>query len=170
MRSNMQYVSACVLWLAGLGAPALSARAAEADGGWMPVADAVLDEARGGYDLGGGLVMSLGVERLATVNGNVVSSSSFNIADLSRLGAGEAALVRDAAATLNLLQNGAGNVFQIGPMTQAAAGTVIQNTLNDQVLRTHTVINTSVNSLELLKMINFQEGLRDALSNVVGPR
>lgn len=169
MRSNMHYVSAGVLWLAGLGAPALSARAAEAEGGWTPVADAVLDGARGGYDLGAGLVMSLGVERLATVNGNVVSSSSFNIADLSRLGAGEAAQVRDAAAALNLLQNGAGNVFQIGPMEQVA-GTVIQNTLNDQVLRTQTIINTSVNSLELLKVMHFQEGLRDALSSVVGPR
>ncbi|WP_157406505.1 MULTISPECIES: hypothetical protein [unclassified Janthinobacterium] len=164
---NQGCMPACLLWLAGLGAPALAAGVAD---DWTPVSEAVLDEARGGYDLGGGLVMSLGIERMASVNGTVVSSSSFSIADVSRLGQREAALVGEAAAALNLLQNGAGNTFIAGPMTQTAAGTVIQNSLNDQVLRTHTVINTSVNSLELLKMINFEDGLRNALSNAIGAR
>lgn len=169
MRINRNKACACILCLAGLGA--LAPATAEAGDGWTPVLDAVLDAARGGYELGGGLVMSLGIERLAMVNGNVVSSTSFSIADLSKLGAGEAALAGDAAAALNQLQNGAGNVFQAALAAQATtAGTVIQNTLNDQVLRTQTVINSSVNSLELLKMLNFEAGLRDALSNAVGAR
>ena len=167
MRMNQRYLPACLLWLAGLGAPALAAGVAD---DWTPVAEAALDEARGGFELGGGLVMSLGIERMASGNGNVVSSSSFSIADVSRLGSREAALAGDAAAALNLLQNGAGNTFMAGPMAQTAAGTVIQNSLNDQVLRTQTVINTSVNSLELLKMINFEDSLRNALSNAAGAR
>ncbi|MDC8760966.1 hypothetical protein [Janthinobacterium fluminis] len=159
MRTKRQGAAARLLCCAASAlASAAPAAAAEV---WMPVAEAVLDGARGGVDLGGGLLMSLGIDRLATVNGAVVASSSVHIADLSRLGGAEAALT--------LLQNGSGNTFVPGAARQAAA-TVIQNTLNNQVLRTQTVINASVNSLELLKMINFQESLHSALSNVAGAR
>lgn len=149
----------------------LAAAASAADGAdWIPVGSEVLAQARGGFDLGGGLVMSLGLERSVSINGNIVSSASFSIPDVSRLGSAQAALADAALGTLSLLQNGAGNSFLPGPLTQAGAGTVIQNSLNDQVLRTQTVINTSVNSAELLKNINFQDSLRTALNNAVGAK
>ena len=78
--------------------------------------------------------------------------------------------MRTAVASMNVLQNGAGNIFAPGSLAQTMAGTVIQNTLNDQVLRTQTIVNTSVNSLELLKMANFQDTLQNALGTVAGPR
>lgn len=156
MRAHTTLMAACLLAAAG---------AAAAPGpDWQPVDAAVLAEARAGFESGGGLLMSLGVERLVTLNGNVVSSSAFSIAEGGRLGAGA------PAATFSLLQNGAGNTFLAGPMSQALAATVIQNSLNNQVLGTRTVINATVNSLELLKAINFQGSLQTALSNAVGGR
>lgn len=149
-------------------APHVGATLPEAE--WAAVSDETLEQARGGFEMPGGLSLSFGIERLVSINGNVVSSVSFSIADVTRLSVEEANLARTAVASMNVLQNGAGNVFAAGSLAHTMAGTVIQNTLNDQVLRTQTIVNTSVNSLELLKVANFQDTLQNALGTVAGPR
>lgn len=159
------HIVACAALLCGAGGVLAQPNDA---GEWQPVDDAMLAEARGGFDLGGGLVMSLGIERVVSINGDVISSSAFNIADVSKLNSEQAGLGTELSS-LNLLQNGAGNSF-LATLPQTVGATVIQNSLNDQVLATRTVINTSLNSSELLKAINFQDSLRTALSNSVGPR
>ncbi|OBV38385.1 hypothetical protein [Janthinobacterium psychrotolerans] len=138
--------------------------------GWQAVDDATLEQARGGFEIAGGLNLSLGIERMVSINGEVMASTSFTIADVARLGVDEARQARAALTAMSVVQNGAGNLFAPGALDQAMAGTVIQNSLNDQVLRSQTVINTSVNSLELLKIANFQETLQTALGTVAGPR
>lgn len=148
---------------------AAAARAQAGVGDWRPVDDAVLAEARGGFDVGGGLVLSLGIERVASVNGGVVASGAVNIADVSRLSAEQAGRAGAALSALTLLQNGAGNGYAAA-LPSALGPTVIQNSLNDQVLATRTVINASVNSLDFFKAINFQDGLRSALSDAIGVR
>ena len=137
---------------------------------WPPVGDTTLEQARGGFETPAGLQLSLGIERLVSINDTVVSKTSFMIADVTRLSVDEANQARSALTAMNVLQNGAGNVFSPGPLGQAMAGTVIQNTLNDQLLQTQTIIHTSVNSLELLKIANFQDTLQHALGNVAAPR
>jgi len=138
--------------------------------GWQAVDDATLEQARGGFDMPGGLNLSLGIERLVSINGEVVASTSFMINDVSRLTVAETSQARAALSAMNVVQNGAGNLFAAGALEQAMAGTVIQNSLNDQVLRSQTIVNTSVNSLELLKIANFQDTLQNALDTVAGPR
>ena len=165
---NKRIVSVAAVCLGSLAAMLPAAAVPQA--GWVPVGDAMLEEARGGFEMPGGLNLSLGVERLVSVNGNVVSSASFMIADVARLSVEEAVLARAAVASMNVLQNGAGNVFLPGALEQTMAGTVIQNTLNDQVLRTQTIVHTSVNSLELLKMANFQDTLQQSLGSAAGSR
>lgn len=137
--------------------------------GWQAVDDATLEQARGGFDMPGGLNLSLGIERLVSINGEVVASTSFMINDVSRLSVAEASQARAALNAMTVVQNGAGNLFAPG-LEQTMAGTVIQNSLNDQVLRSQTIVNTSVNSLELLKIANFQDTLQNALDTVAGPR
>ncbi|UQV48160.1 hypothetical protein KIV45_18175 [Janthinobacterium lividum] len=156
--------------LACLLVAAQNAYAALPEAGWTAVSDETLEQARGGFDMPGGLSLSLGIERLVSINGNVVSSVAFTIADVAHLSVEEASLARTAITSMNVLQNGAGNVFSPGPMAQTMAGTVIQNSLNDQVLRTQTIVNSSVNSLALLKLANFQDTLQNALSTVAGPK
>jgi hypothetical protein len=48
------------------------------------------------------------------------------------------------------------------------AAVLVQNSLNDQAIRTQTTINTTVANLALLKAVNFESSLRDALNSAVG--
>jgi hypothetical protein len=49
------------------------------------------------------------------------------------------------------------------------AGTVIQNTLNDQRIDSRTTISASVNSMDLLSTLQFHGTLSDALARTAGP-
>jgi hypothetical protein len=159
------------LWLAlaGCGAPA-AAGAAEPAGGWIPVNDAQLERMRGGFTTPTGLAVSLGIDRLVSINGNVVARTSFDIADLNHMSQEQARLTRDALSSVKLIQNGGDNIYQAGESTRAIGGVVIQNTLNDQLIRSETVISSTVNSASLLKTLNFQGSLSDALTRAVSAR
>ncbi|MYM25825.1 hypothetical protein GTP46_24660 [Duganella sp. FT135W] len=121
--------------------------AAQADptDGWNAVEDSQLDEARGGFDVGNGMLVSLGVERLVSINGTVVASTHFSIPDMTQLSAADALMASDAMAAV-----------------------LVQNSLNDQAIRTQTTINTTVANLALLKAVNFESSLREALNSAVG--
>lgn len=137
--------------------------------GWLAVGDATLEQARGGYELGSGLMVSLGVERLVSINGSVVANSRFSIADVTKLSAEEARTASDALAAV-VVQNGAGNVADVMQATPALGSLLIQNSINDQAIRSQTTITTTVSNLALLKAVNFESMLRDALSAAVGPK
>lgn len=135
-----------------------------------PVAETALAATRGGFETPGGLQVSLGVERLVSINGAVVASSNFSISDVTNVSAAEARLASDALASVTLVQNGGGNVFQQDGALPAAGALVIQNSVNDQLIRSQTTISATVNSLALLKSLNFASSLRDALNTAVGPK
>jgi len=159
----------CYSILAGalLACAAVSQAGAEASivDDWIAVDDSELEQARGGYAVGGGLMLSLGVERLVSINGSVVASTHFSIADMTQLSAAEAAMASDALAAV-VVQNGVGNLAE--PLSAQGLGAlVIQNSVNDQAIRSQTTINTTVSNLALLRAVNFESGLRDALSAAV---
>jgi hypothetical protein len=156
------------LWLAlaGFSAPA-AAGAAEPASGTAPVNDAQLDAMRGGFTTPAGLAVSLGIDRLVSINGDVVARTSFDIADLNHVSQEQARLTHDALSSVKLIQNGGDNIYQAGASTSVIGGVVIQNTLNDQLIRSETVINSTVNSASLLKTLNFQGSLSDALTRAV---
>lgn len=112
---------------------------------WAAVDDSELEQSRGGFDLGNGMLVSLGVERLVSINGTVVASTHFSIPDMTQLSAAEAQRASDTMAAV-----------------------LVQNSLNDQAIRTQTTINTTVENLAMLKAINFESSLRDALNSAVG--
>ena len=158
------------LWLAlaGLGAPA--ATAMTPDGGWAPVDEAELDGMRGGFDNQAGLRVSLGIERLVSINGSIVAHTHINIADLNHLTEQQAQQTHEALSSVKLIQNGGDNIYLAGELPRAIGGVVIQNTLNNQQIRNQTVISSTVNSASLLKTINFQGSLSDALTRAVSAR
>lgn len=155
------------LWLAlaGIGAPAL---ATPAD--WTPVDEDQLDQMRGGFENAAGLAVSFGIERLVSINGNVVSRTNIDIADLKHLSVEQARQTGEALSSVKLIQNGHDNIYQAGESARVAGGVVIQNTLNDQLIRSQTVISSTVNSASLLKTLNFQGTLSDALNRAAGAR
>lgn len=150
-----------------LAIAATSAWAQAAPPAWRPVEDAVLASLRGGIDTGQGLMVSIGVERLVSINGNTVSSASFSVGGPQAPGGQPQGA---PPAQFTLLQNGAGNLALPGAMPNAVAGLVLQNSVNDQLLRSQTTISASVNSLSALRNMNFEGSLRQALAYGVGTR
>ena len=128
------------------------------DLGWRAVSDSRLDTIRGGFDLGNGLVASLGIERAVYINGNLVTYTNVNIPDIAHITIPQATALSAALSTMNV-QNGPGNTFDPSSLGQTAAATVIQNTLNNQTIRNVTTLNVSVNTLNSFR----NEGLLDML-------
>lgn len=121
---------------------------AQAGDGWVAVDAAVLERTRGGFTTSTGLVIALGIERRVSVNGELVASS-----------------LNGAGALAVLVQRGSGNVFAA---TLGPGAAVIQNSLDNQTIRTETVINATVNSAAVLRDMNFQQSMRDAASAGAG--
>lgn len=136
---------------------------------WQPVSAETLDASRGGFTTPSGLELSLGIDRLVTINGNVVAHTMLQLGDISAVKGDPNTAVRDTLAVGKIIQNGPNN-FYMGSLDQTVAGTVVQNTLNDQVIRSQTTITSTINSLSLLKDLNFQTTLRDAAISAIGPK
>ena len=127
-----------------------------------------LDEIRGGFELeGSGLKFSFGIERAVFINGALVATTTMNLKDLQvTAGGGSVANALPAGSTgaLGIIQNGAGNnvITQINPNV---AGTVIQNTLNDQKIQNITTINATVNSMQTLRTMSVQNAIQNGIVN-----
>ncbi|WP_266181464.1 hypothetical protein [Dyella humicola] len=130
--------------------------------GWTAVSEDTLDDMRGGFDLGNGLVASLGIDRAVYVNGDLVTSTSFNIPDISHITTTQAAALNTALNSVSLTQVGPNNTFDPGSLGHTTAATVIQNTLNNQNIQSITTINASSNSLNAFRQANFQSALQQA--------
>lgn len=110
--------------------------------------DAQLAQVRGGFTSAQtGLSISFGIERAVFVNGEPAT----------------AALQSAGANGLVLVQRGAGNSFDVASLAGVAAGTVVQNTLDNQRIQTVTTLNIQANSLQVLGGMN----LRSAIGNAV---
>lgn len=133
-----------------------------------PASNEHLDDIRGGFDAGSGLLISFGIDRAVYVNGNLVTSTSLYIPNISQMSAEQASALATVANTVNVFQIGPGNTFAPTSLAHATAATVIQNSLNNQNIQTLTTLNTAVNTLNEFRGINLQENLQSALVNSLG--
>jgi hypothetical protein len=155
------------LALAGYAAPALAASGPGDD--WTPVKDEQLEQMRGGFTTASGLQVSLGIERLVAINGELVARTRVDISDLNHMSEEQLRQTRDSLSSVKLIQNGGDNIYQAGDSAHGG-GVVIQNTLNDQLIQSQTVISSTVNSASLIKTMNFQGSVSDALARAAGAR
>lgn len=128
----------------------------------LPVAAATLDAARGGFEVAGGLSLSLGIERVVSVNGEIMARTNIAIPDLAAMTAEQARLTQDALGAARMIQIG-GNNYAAADLNLPNGATLLQNTLSGQDIRTATTISSTVNSMSLIKDINFQSTIRDAV-------
>lgn len=156
---------ACLCCLLALGLPARAAPS-----GWVAVDAAALERQRGGFTTPGGLVLSIGIERLVAINGQVLARTSVQLANLNGLGAQQLQQTGAALSAVKLIQNGTGNMEHAAFADATLGGTIIQNTLSGQRIESRTIINASVNSLGLLKALNFNGSVSDAIARAAGPR
>jgi hypothetical protein len=134
--------------------------------GWEPVASSALDSMRGGFIEPGGLTVSLGIERMVSINGAVVAHTNFQIANVRNITGEEARQAHAALTSAQLVQNGANNFAAADALGNG--GTFVQNSLDGQSINTLTTISSSVNSSSLLKDMHFQAGMRDATIRAIG--
>jgi hypothetical protein len=127
-----------------------------------------LAAARGGFDLGNGLLVSFGIDRAVYVNGNLVSSSSAYVSDVGRMTPDQAGALAAATAAVRIAQDGAGLSVVPVPFGHATAATVIQNSLDNQDIRSLTTINAAVNSQAAFRSLGLQEALQTGLVGSLG--
>lgn len=140
-------------WRCGMALALLPASAWGAPDGWVKVDASALAAWRGGFATAQGLQLALGIEQLASINGQLVARTALALAPGQSVGAG-----------LTLVQQGSGNLMQPVLSADTAGALVIQNSLNDQRIDAQTIISASVNSGALMETINFQGQLNDALA------
>lgn len=138
-------------------------------GVWMTVGNETLDSMRGGFDPGNGLLVSFAITRAVYINGSLVTQTTLDFSHLTDLTAAQSTQLGKQLASMNLIQNGPGNTAQALP-NGASVGTIVQNTLNNQQIRSQTVIDASSNSLGMMKNLNTLGSLNSALNAAIGSR
>jgi hypothetical protein len=139
---------------------------------WLAASDRTLDRMRGGFDLGMGLMVSFGISRAIYVNGQLITSTTFQIGDLTRLTAPQAVALSQQISTqtqAQVVRNGPGNTMEINVGTVPLA-TFIQNTLNDQTIRNQTIIDVTSNGMGIVKGLNLQATIDAAIADAIGTR
>ncbi len=124
-----------------------------------PVSRNTLAGLRGGYRVGNaaqGLELSFAITRVSYVNGELVAQNGFS------LPAGSGA----SASTAQVIQNGPGNTFGLSAdQLGNGALTVIQNTLDNQVIGNITVIDATVTNRSLVRSMAISGAVGQALAN-----
>ncbi|MDX9844641.1 MAG: hypothetical protein RBT42_12915 [Aquabacterium sp.] len=135
---------------------------------WWAVGDQKLSQLRGGFDLGTGLFVSFGISRAVYINNQLVTTTSFQTSGLDKLAQTRLAeLTQQLNAQQQIVQNGPGNTVDASALTVPLA-TYIQNTLNNQTIRTETVIQASTNGAALLRLMNLQSTINEAVNRSIG--
>jgi hypothetical protein len=139
---------------------------------WLAASDRTLDKMRGGFDLGMGLMVSFGISRAVYINGQLITSTTFQIGDLSRLTPPQAAALSQQISTqtqAQVVKNGPGNTMEINVGT-VPLSTFIQNTLNDQTIRNQTILDVTSNGMGIVKGLNLQATIDAAIADAIGTR
>jgi hypothetical protein len=112
----------------------------------LAVDDTELDRIRGGFEIGSGLEVSFGIEQATYINGVLQATTALIVPGL------DPALVQARLPAI-LIQNGTGNGVSMSGMDGLPSGvlTLIQNTLDQQVIQNLTVIDATVTSLSLFR-------------------
>lgn len=136
---------------------------------WRTVSNSTLDKLRGGFDIGGGLQVSFGITRTVYINGALITETTLSLGELSQLTPAQASQLNGQLAGLNLVQVGPGNSAP-SAVANMGAGTVIQNTLSNQQINVQTLISASSNGLGMVRNMNVQGTIDDALARAIAPR
>ena len=131
---------------------------------WRPVDPARLAQMRGGFQMPSGMMLSFGIERVVFLNGELTARIAVQIPDVARITPEQAQALADFNRGM-VVQIGEGNRFD---PAQGAGGLVIQNTLDDQDIRTLTRIEVGTDTLGAYQNLNANGALTDALIRTPG--
>ena len=153
--------AACLLARVGLAQADTGASATMVVQMGSPAASAArLDSLRGGADIGAGLHVSFGLDRLTSVNGTLIASTQFQVQDITHVTAAEAQALQSSLGSVLMLRDGKASLVAL-PSGNQSLGTVIQNSLPNQTIRNVVTLDMTTNSLNLLRAANASEQLRN---------
>jgi len=141
--------------------------------GAVAATDQELSAMRGGFVTNEGLLVSFGIERAIYVNGILSTASSFTVSRVDGTnGLKYSASMPVGANTVKVLQIGpaGSNVFSPGKIAGAmlpGGFTVIQNALNNQVVKNITTINASVTNMNLFRDMNLTSSIRQQMIHAI---
>jgi len=144
--------------------PASDGSAFEADTGFAiasTIGPESLGNMRGGIMLGDGMNVSIGLTRSASINGIEQVTNTLTLDELNRtLGT-----LGTQSLEPVIIQNGPNNVLDTSFLDGVGAfGTIIQNTLDDQVIGTSTVLDVSITDVSrAMDGVAAGQALRDSL-------
>lgn len=139
---------------------------------WLAASDQTLEALRGGFDLGAGLMVSFGISRAVYINGQLITSTTFQVGDLASLTPPQAAALSQQISTqaqAQVVKNGSGNTVELGTGAVPLA-TYIQNTVNNQTIRSQTIIDATSNGMGMVKGMNLQATINEAITNAIATR
>ena len=139
---------------------------------WLAASDQTLDKLRGGFDLGTGLMVSFGISRAVYVNGQLITSTTFRVGDLTSLTPQQAVALSQQISTqtqAQVVKNGPGNTMELS-VGSAPLSTFIQNTLSNQSIRNQTIIDMTSNGMGIAKGLNLQATIDAAVADAIGTR
>ncbi len=139
---------------------------------WLAASDQTLDKLRGGFDLGTGLMVSFGISRAVYVNGQLITSTTFRVGDLTSLTPQQAIVLSQQISTqtqAQVVKNGPRNTMELS-IASVPLSTFIQNTLNNQSIRNQTIIDMSSNGMGIAKGLNLQATIDAAIADALGTR
>ena len=131
---------------------------------WQPVDPARLAQMRGGFQMPSGMMLSFGIERVVCLNGELTARIAVQIPDVARITPEQAQALADFNRGM-VVQIGEGNRFD---PAQVAGGLVIQNTLDDQDIRTLTRLEVGVDTPGAYQYLHPNGALTDALTRAPG--
>ncbi len=126
------------------------------------VDEGTLGEMRGGLDVGRDFSVSIGVTRTGTVNGIEQFTSALYVDDLMQINGSGLPQIEAV-----MIQNGAGNLVTPDALGNIApnVATIIQNTLDGQVLQTQTIMDVSLQNVsQITQGISQSQAVGQSLS------
>jgi hypothetical protein len=150
-----------------------------------------LESMRGGFEINANglrLLLSFSIESLNYINGALVSSTVLNPVSLTQLNASDVGIASSSAAvsgatvtsipltrqalsnaqfgSVTVIQNGAGNTFVL-PQSLSSISTIIQNSVNDQVIQNLTTLNVTLAARQAAAQMSLNSALNQAISRSI---
>lgn len=121
--------------------------------------DQELDSQRGGFIINDGLPISFGVIQASSINGELLAINTWNGPQIDQIGGNVPTLIR----------NGQGNDFGPVRLDNVMPGglTIIQNTLDQQVIRNMTIISAEVANSNVLSQTNLSLSLTNQMIHAI---
>ncbi len=125
--------------------------------------DEALENMRGGFSISAGgsqILLSLGFQQVTFINGVLAAMTTLNLPQLNSV---VPIPVQQNYIPSQIIQNGPGNTYIPPTPLPSNVMTVIQNSLNNQIISHMTIINATIASKQLLDAMNMASTLRQAM-------